>query len=1022
MRPLSFSISISIPTTSIVEKNDSLKKLKFTIYHIYIKRDSHTYTIFRRYSDFVRLRVALVSRSLPGSSLNLPPKSWFNNFDPQLIENRRVQLEEYLRAIVAENDDTVQLPPPIARFMDPSYRSGDPLTLLCRRSISVDSAVTSSSLFPFSNASTIQRPRNFSNPPSKKPQLSKISSSFANTLGRFLSPSPGRPKEEREKLINSDSAATQNNLLKNITLQIGGGLLAGETKAIEYLQGREELRLWIGTWNICRKCPSKSAFSPWLPYKGIMQTPINLYRCGNKDKVKDKSGGEDTSSARSFDVVALGLQEIERRDRQLAIDAAGARLGSSFTLIALTSELNVAIAIWIRSELVCAIDINDSYAFGFPLTRLRLTSSFNKAATVATLRFRSLSRQPKSNNTPALPPLQIPSLCFINVHLAAHEGRGEDRTKQTKEVLSKAMHILYHHRKKKEIVQKDEKENNPVQWNSIKNVAGALWSSAGAALTGTDEMFLHSNYIEESEVESPDSVVHLQHKFSHTFFFGDLNYRIDLALTKQLKSKQENIWSLADVRSSAQSATHRQEVRKLVAECIHNSDFSSLLDADELNFAIRAGKCMHGFSESSISFPPTFKLQRKKRNEKGKQVNEQFIETEMKDNTCTKDIDEGVNFEDSYYTYATSSYTSYTTSSTESTPPRSSHATTDKSMEQSPSSLSSTPTSPESIYSDYSFDSDNDSPFEYKSNQTVLSKVISTSAAVAHIAAFAANQAAAEAALSLLDINGDDMLQFVAKRTPSYCDRILFSSLPSRHDMIQCFDYSSPLYKDSIQETSDHCPVHASFRIRIREKVSTTQKAFQIDKENVSPIATEAIRTPPLITNAKKNILRVRNLRATIFTTVSSGISTATDTLLTSMRSAGRIVKKGKCKESDFQMVFLLVLDQQNRYDEKNEAIQLSMIGTAKGGKSSEVNGVVSVRWGECFFDLGPHLHYAFSRCTLLVLFADGAGHAWAQGAIDLGKIVPGEEETFGKETQVVEILSHHGERVGGVTMSVGTK
>lgn len=57
-----------------------------------------------------------------------------------------------------------------------------------------------------------------------------------------------------------------------------------------------------------------------------------------------------------------------------------------------------------------------------------------------------------------------------------------------------------------------------------------------------------------------------------------------------------------------------------------------------------------------------------------------------------------------------------------------------------------------------------------------------------------------------IDSNSDDYCKL---RIPSYCDRILWHSLPSRRHMIKCFEYNSP----NKSFGSDHRPVLAKFQI-----------------------------------------------------------------------------------------------------------------------------------------------------------------------------------------------------------------
>ncbi|KAL0256924.1 hypothetical protein SLS55_007733 [Diplodia seriata] len=97
-------LDISIPSTSVSGATDK----PFTIYTIRIQQPIRTITTAKRYSDFVQLHADLTAQAggTPPPA-TLPSKSWWftrtvNN--PAMTEQRRRDLEAYLRAVEAADD------------------------------------------------------------------------------------------------------------------------------------------------------------------------------------------------------------------------------------------------------------------------------------------------------------------------------------------------------------------------------------------------------------------------------------------------------------------------------------------------------------------------------------------------------------------------------------------------------------------------------------------------------------------------------------------------------------------------------------------------------------------------------------------------------------------------------------------------------------------------------------------------------------------------------------------------------
>lgn len=80
---------------------------------------------------------------------------------------------------------------------------------------------------------------------------------------------------------------------------------------------------------------------------------------------------------------------------------------------------------------------------------------------------------------------------------------------------------------------------------------------------------------------------------NHCFWFGDMNYRVDLAITKGGERNVDD-----------------KEKRMQVMDAVSRRDLSSLLAADQLQNELSAGHVLHGFREAEITFDPTFKVER----------------------------------------------------------------------------------------------------------------------------------------------------------------------------------------------------------------------------------------------------------------------------------------------------------------------------------------------------------------------------------------------------------------------------
>jgi regulator of vacuolar morphogenesis len=95
------SLELSIPTTS-----EASSPKPHTLYHITLRLPLRSFTVKKRYTDFLALHTSLATHAGTAPPVSPPPKhflySTVNN--PQLTEERRVALESYLRALLTHPD------------------------------------------------------------------------------------------------------------------------------------------------------------------------------------------------------------------------------------------------------------------------------------------------------------------------------------------------------------------------------------------------------------------------------------------------------------------------------------------------------------------------------------------------------------------------------------------------------------------------------------------------------------------------------------------------------------------------------------------------------------------------------------------------------------------------------------------------------------------------------------------------------------------------------------------------------
>ncbi|RHY34134.1 hypothetical protein DYB32_001116 [Aphanomyces invadans] len=90
--------------------------------------------------------------------------------------------------------------------------------------------------------------------------------------------------------------------------------------------------------------------------------------------------------------------------------------------------------------------------------------------------------------------------------------------------------------------------------------------------------------------------IELDHQFDHAFWFGDMNYRVQLAYTDPKDKTKEEHWT----------AVHA---------LVKGKEYSKLYANDQLQHQMHANKVLAGWHTAPCNFPPTFKRLRGKVNE-----------------------------------------------------------------------------------------------------------------------------------------------------------------------------------------------------------------------------------------------------------------------------------------------------------------------------------------------------------------------------------------------------------------------
>lgn len=94
-------VEISIPSTSL-----STTKKPFTQYNISLRLPLRSFTLQKRFSDFLTLNSALTAEASTAPPISLPPKSYFSSstHNAALAESRRSSLQTYLQTLNTHPD------------------------------------------------------------------------------------------------------------------------------------------------------------------------------------------------------------------------------------------------------------------------------------------------------------------------------------------------------------------------------------------------------------------------------------------------------------------------------------------------------------------------------------------------------------------------------------------------------------------------------------------------------------------------------------------------------------------------------------------------------------------------------------------------------------------------------------------------------------------------------------------------------------------------------------------------------
>ena len=270
------------------------------------------------------------------------------------------------------------------------------------------------------------------------------------------------------------------------------------------------VRARVVTWN-CGNHPPLSSLMDLVHAgpEGSAQDQDDIFVLGLQESVVDQTGAS-VGNASKAKQIAKGSIGITSSLDQFWIDCVSGALGDGWHLVSLQTLGEMRLLVWARDQ------IKDD------ITELETADEAcgiggvvgNKGGLVCKFKVKDTS------------------LCFISVHLAAHEGekKATKRNADIREILSGA------------------------RLGSMK------WMDAAS-------------------------------QFDHTWFIGDMNYRIDLQQLDGVEREQ------------------KQHVYQ-VLDKIESKDWVTLQRADQFSRELTTHRVLVGFQEGQLDYAPTFKLER----------------------------------------------------------------------------------------------------------------------------------------------------------------------------------------------------------------------------------------------------------------------------------------------------------------------------------------------------------------------------------------------------------------------------
>ncbi|KAJ5552216.1 hypothetical protein N7494_001594 [Penicillium frequentans] len=133
------TVEIAIPTTSL-----SPTSPPHTVYHITLRLPLRSFTVSKRYSDFASFHKTLISQTNAEPPVPLPGKSWFSKTtsNDSFREERRIGLEDYLRAINESSDGRWRTSPAWRAFLNLPSAAASASTSAASSSTRLHAAIT----------------------------------------------------------------------------------------------------------------------------------------------------------------------------------------------------------------------------------------------------------------------------------------------------------------------------------------------------------------------------------------------------------------------------------------------------------------------------------------------------------------------------------------------------------------------------------------------------------------------------------------------------------------------------------------------------------------------------------------------------------------------------------------------------------------------------------------------------------------------------------------------------------------